>query len=163
MSEVLDSVHERCLESLAAWTRELALPGLAQVYVRSQHSDEAIEKPCVVWTPEGEMEEDPDSQGWEYYDVIYPGRCYLVADAELGNERMRQVLLGWRYRILDNLRRLGSLPGVPECYLVQPKYGVAIDPKLPQYATVQGAFTAQCFCRKIKLAEVDTRQTSSLK
>ena len=72
---------------------------------------------------------------------------------DTGNEAMRKVLLGWRLRLLSAVRTLGALEGVPECGDTRIKYGVVIDPKLPQYQSVVGAFTVQALCRTMKRAE----------
>lgn len=157
----LDSIHDRVLEGLAAFTRTVALPGIADVYTRMQYSEECLSYPCVVWTPEGQTEEDADSQTWETVDVWFPAQCYIADRVDRGNEAMRATLLGWRHKLFVNLRTLAALPNVPECYDVRIKYGIVIDPKLPQYATVVGAFSCTALCRYIKPADANVINTGN--
>lgn len=162
MSLAIPSPWDRSLTSLAAFTRQLALPSIALVDVRMQFSEENVSYPAVIWTPEGEMEEDSDTQTWETVDVWFPCRCYVADRIDRGNEKMRAVLLGWRHRLTEALRRLQSLEGVPECCDVKLTYAPAVDPRLPQYATVVGAFTAKVLCRSIKPAEQNRKQTGQM-
>lgn len=151
----LPSVWNRAIEGLAELTRGVRLPEISGVHTRLQFDELIAEPPFIVWTPEGEMEENAESETWETVDVWYPGRFYLSHHVDPRNEPMRAILLGYRQAVLDELRRHATLPGVPECYHLKIKYGVAINPKLPQYANVVSAFTVQALCRTIKPAEVN--------
>jgi hypothetical protein len=156
MSTTVDSIHDRCLESCAAFARQLALPGISGAYARLQYDESAQEMPAIVCTPEGEIEEEPDSGGWETVDIWFPVRWYLAVRIEPNNEPMRKTVLGWRERLVGGhgeLRKLGCLEGVPESKDTRIKFGVVIDPKLPQYQSVLSAFTLQVLCRTIKAAE----------
>ena len=151
--QTIATIHKRCLYSLADFTRQQQLPKIADVRVRPQYSEEALSFPCVVWTYEGGQEKPADSQCWETVDAWYPCRCYVCHRVETGNDALAETVIGWRATLIAALMHLQTLENVPECGDLQIEYGVVIDPKLPQYQTVIGAFTVQCLCRYVKAAE----------
>jgi hypothetical protein len=148
----LDCLHDRIFDATQARIKLLALPGIAQVYVKEYEDLSAVQFPCVVLSIFGKSESEIGGTN-QRDDRGYPVMVTLL-DREPETPADRQAIDKRRHKNRQGLLRSFReqlLPGVPEVMTcrIEPD-AVTVSGKLGLLAVTGSAFLMRFVCREAR-------------